>query len=422
VHISDGLREGSRGAGAGKQRHLLLGGLVAAQFAIALLVVVTAGLLIRSYLHLMQTDPGFQAQHVLTMGTTLPAREYSSPAQIRSFYENLLERSAAISGAHAVGLGTSLPLNVTEHDIYSVEGASSTASSLTTAHTWVMGDYFGALGVPLLRGRFFTPSDRNGSQYVIIINQTFADKFFPNVDPIGHRIKNGTLYSTDAPWKTIVGVVADVKSGPLQDQTEPQTYSPYLQEPDKTIAMTEIDEFRSLNLVMRITNQPESAIGAAREVFHNLDASLPVTDVHTMTDRVSQSLQPQRFHTLILGVFGSVALLLAAAGIGGVLGYSVAQRTREIGVRMALGASRNGVLWLVLRQGLMLAAIGSGIGILLSVFASRALQSMLYETTTHDVLSFSLGILVLAVVAVIACSIPARRASSVNPVDALRQE
>ncbi|MEO8725807.1 MAG: ABC transporter permease [Acidobacteriaceae bacterium] len=419
VHISEGLREGTRGGGAGKQRHLLLGGLVAAQFAIALLVVVIAGLLIRSYLHLMQTDPGFEAQNVLTMSTTLPIREYSTAPQIRSFYEDLLQRAAAIPGTRAAGLGTSLPLNVTEHDIYSVEGASQ--STVTTAHTWTIGDYFGALGVSLLHGRFFTPADRNGSQLVILINQTFARKFFPHTNPLGHRLKAGTLDSKE-PWKTIVGVVADVKSGPLQDQNEPETYSPFMQEPDSSLTISAIDEFRSLSLVLRTSNAPESAIGAARAVFHDLDPSLPVTDIHTMSDRLSQSLAPQRFHTLLLTAFGLVALLLAAAGIGGVLGYSVAQRTREIGVRMALGASRGGVMLLVLRQGITLAALGCGIGVVLCLFAARAFGSMLYQTTTHDVLSFSLGILVLAVVAVIACSIPARRASSVNPVDALRQE
>lgn len=421
VDLNDSLREGGRGGSAGRGRHRLLNALVAVQFALAMVLMVGTGLLVRSYMKLMATDPGFQPENVLTLSTTLPLQKYGHGTQVREFHEQLAQRVATLPGVTAMGEGTGLPMQTGDHEIFSVAGTADTAEdSLATANMWTLGDYFHALHIPLREGRYFTPADRHEGQQVVIVNETFAKAHFKGTSPIGKHIKQGSQQSK-TPWLTIVGVVGDTKTSGLGDRVEAETFIPYLQMEDKSLESTAID-MRGMALVVRTSRDPQSVLSAVRGVIHDMDPSLPVTDVKTMTDVVAESAAPQRFNTLLISVFGAVALLLAAAGIGGVLVYTVTQRTREIGVRIALGARPGDVLRLVLREGLVLAAVGIVIGVGASAGLTRVLGSLLYATTPYDPLAFASSVGVLLLIALLASWVPAWRASAVDPVVALRQE
>lgn len=416
------LYEGGRSGTGGRGRHRILGTLVTAQFALAMVLVVTAGLLLRSFQRLVNTSAGFRADHVITMNTTLPLAAYSTPSQIKSFYRNLLGKVTPLPGVDYAGLAAVLPVREGEHDIFSVAAIPSHAErTANVAQTWVAGNYFRAMGIRLIRGRYFTPQDREGSQPVAIIGQSFADKYFAGMNPIGQRIKQGI--SPKDPWMTVVGVVADVKSRGMAASAESETYTPYMQMVDPGFFTTPtLDEARSLYLVTRTKQDPASMRNLLVSTFHSIDPSLPITDIHTMTALIRQDVAPQRFNSFILGIFAGIALLLAAAGIGGVLAYTVHQRTREIGVRMALGAERSDVSRLILRDGLRLALTGTAIGIVISLLTARLLASQLYQVSPHDPGTFVAGIVILFIIALVACWLPARRAASVDPMQALRSE
>lgn len=422
VNPNESLYEGGRSGTAGRGRHRILSMLVTAQFALAMVLLVTAGLVLRSFQQLLATDPGFRPDHVITMRTTLPLAAYSTQDQIENFYRNLLDRVAPLPGVRQAALSTSLPIHIGEHDIVFIEGTPSRpATSASIAQNWIAGAFFPAQGIRLLRGRFFTPQDRNGSQLVAIVSDGFAKKYFSGEDPVGRRIRQGE--SPKHPWMTIVGVVEDVKSKGLDQPADLETYTPYFQN-ESVLSFTDpnIDEMRSLYLNVRTQQDPASMRNLLIATIHSIDASLPVTDVHTMTEKVHTSLAPERFNSFILGVFAVLALLLAAAGIGGVLAYTVHQRTREIGVRMALGAQRGDVSRLVLMEGMKLAGLGVAIGGLLSLFTGRLLAAQLYQVTAHDPATFATGLGVLFAIALGACWIPARRAASIDPMHALRTE
>ena len=421
VNLQDSLREGSRGAGTSKDRHRLLNTLVAVQFALAMVLMVGTGLLVRSYLRLLATNPGFQAENVLTSSTILPLHEYAHGPQIRDFYLRLLERVLALPGVKSAGGGTGLPLQPGDHEIFTAEGTPQTAAeSLATANIWTLGDYFTALHIPLKEGRFFTPADREKSQGVVIVNETFARKRFPGVSAVGRHIKQGSQDSKE-PWLTIVGVAGDTKTHGLSGEIEAETFLPYEQLDNNMLESPAID-MRKLYLVVKTTGDPRSSLNAVRAVIHDQDPSLPVTEAKTMTEVVAQSAAPQKFNTLLISLFGVVALVLAAGGIGGVLAYTVTQRTHEIGVRIALGAEPSGVLRLVLREGLLLAMAGILLGVAASAGLTRLLGAMLYGTTPYDPLAFVASATVLMAIALLASSIPAWRASTVDAVVALRQE
>ncbi len=426
VDPNNALYEGGRSGTTGRGRHRILGALVTSQFALAMVLLVTAGLLLRSFQRLVETDPGFRPDHVITMSATLPLAAYSNEAQIRNFYRQLLERTTRLPGARSVALATSLPIHSQESDGITVEALPShPAATVNVAQNWVMGDYFHTLGIRLVRGRFFTSQDRDGSMPVVVVSQDFAKKHFVGMDPIGHRIKFGEIDGRD-PWLTIVGVVDDVKTRGMDQGAGSETYTPYLQNTVDTdlnfYTDPNIDEMRSLSLAVRTQQDPASMQNVLIATIHSLDASLPVTDTHTMTEMVHMDVAPQRFNSFILGIFALIALLLAAAGIGGVLAYTVHQRTREIGVRMALGAERGDVSRLVLLEGMKLALTGVAIGALVSLLASHWLASQLYEVTPHDPVTFAAGLAILFVIALAACWLPARRAASVDPMQALRSE
>jgi putative ABC transport system permease protein len=414
--IGEVLKEGGRRSTPGRRRRLLLSALVVSQFALALVLLIGAGLLARSFVSLLATHPGFRPERVLSMSVSLPGRSYSKAGQIRNFYRSLIERVEALPGVHAVAAATDLPLVVRERRGFTPDVEVASGIPRVIAHVWVLGDYFEALGIQLKKGRFFTRQDGQTGERVIIINETMARRFWPGQDPVGRRMKWGGTNS-QAPWMTIVGVMADVKHGPLQTETIPQTVEPYLQVGDAMVSL-----LSSLTLVVRTDVDPTRLIAAVRQEIRALDAALPVANIQTLEQHVHKSVAPQRFNTFLLAIFALLALILAAIGIYGIMARSVTRRTHEIGVRMALGAQRKDVLRLVVRQGMLLAFLGMATGMAAALAVTRVLSSFLYNVEPRDPLTFAGVAVLLGLVALLACYLPARRATRVDPVIALRYE
>ena len=423
VDVSDGLREGARGQTQGKGRAKVLNALVTAQFALALVLLVGAGLLIRSFSQLVATNPGFRPDHILTMSISLPDRSYRTGAQVRSFFERLQGQLQQIPGVKAAALATSLPLSFEDHRLFAIEHENPATANLAkqTAHIWPMGDFFTAMGIPIRRGRGFTSADGKDAPKVVIVSETLARRFFPGEDPIGRQIKWG-VQGSNSPWLTIVGVVGDVKSGAMREPAGAETYSPYEQEKDDNLADPVSNEFRTCRIVLRTTGEPEYTASAVRGQVRSLDPSLPLADVKSMENAIGESTKPERFNVTIFGIFAAAALVLAALGVAGVLAYSVAQRVSEIGLRMALGAHQGDVLRLFLRKGLAMALLGTAIGLAGSLALTRLLGTLLYETSPYDAWTFLGAPLLLGLVALVSTLIPALRASRIDPVEALRSE
>lgn len=417
----EALREGGRGATTGPRTPRLLGGLVAVQFALALVLAIGGGLLARSFVRLLATDPGFSPGQVLSLSVTLPASSYSEPRQVRGFYDELVDRLARLPGVEEVGGGTSLPMNATERRMFSVErpakGANRVSGSTTLAY--VNGNYFPALGIRFVAGRAFTGAEmKHDAPPVVIVNETLARLFFDEGRAVGERVKWGGAQS-DAPWMTIVGVVGDVKQGGLDSAVTPAVYQPFAQAPDSEIAFF----FRFMDIAVKVRGiDPLSLVPAVRREVRAMDAALPIANVRTMERVVTGTVRSQRFYTVLIAAFAGSALLLAAIGLFGVLATAVAQRTQEIGVRVALGAPPRSVFRLVLQDGLVYAGLGLVGGVVAAAAATRVLTRFLYGISAFDPLTFAAGTLVLAVVALAAGYLPARRAARIDPIVALRAE
>jgi putative ABC transport system permease protein len=418
LNLNEALKEGSRTSGSAV-RHRTRSVLVVAEIALSVALLAGAGLLIRSFERVRDTDPGFAPEHVLTATVPLDSTAYGQPSSVRAFWQQLLERLRSLPGVRGVGASSDLPLGSNWNHLFTVEEHPRQPSGRTPMcdHTIVAGGYFHALGIPLIRGRYFTPDDRAGSLRVIIVSEGLAKKYWPGEDPIGKRIKWGVA-EDNAPWLTVVGVVGDVKHGPLDLPTRPHTYQPLEQVNDGAV-----DGFgRSLRLVVLARGDPTALTATLRAQLRALDPGVPLTQVRAMDSILESSMSPRRFTTLLLVAFAAVALLLASIGLYGVIAYSVGQRTHEFGIRMALGAQKADVLRLVVRQGMILAIIGVGIGIAGALGLTRFLASLLYGVKPTDPLTFIIAALVLAGVALLACYIPARRAAKVDPMVALRYE
>jgi putative ABC transport system permease protein len=421
--VNEGLREGARGQTQGTQRGRVLNALVVAQFALAVVLLVGAGLLLRSFSRLMSTDPGFRADHVLTMTVSLPASSYRTGAQVRGFFERLQEQISRTPGVKAAAVATSLPLDFEEHRIFAIDHESPATVNLAkeTAHIWPVGNFFGAMGIPMRSGRAFDAGDGRDAPKVAIVSETFARHYFPGENAVGKRIKWG-LETSAAPWLTVVGVAADVKSGAMREPAEPESYAPYEQETDEKLADDVTNEFRSVKIVLRTTGEPEYTTASIRSVMRALDPSLPLADITTMQDAIGDSTRPERFNATIFSIFAAAALVLAALGVAGVLAYSVAQRVAEIGLRMALGAGQGDVLRLFLTKGLGMALLGTAIGLAGSLALTKLLATLLYQTSPYDPWTLIAAPVVLGVVAIVSTLVPAVRASHVDPVEALRSE
>jgi len=402
----DALKEGGRGASAGRSRHRLLDSLVVTQFALALMLSVAAGLLVRSFVRLLSANPG--------------SGRYTTAAQLKSFFQQAVDATRAIPGVQAAATTTDRPLNVLERRTFTPDPSAHPLPELSRviAATWTAGSYFEALGIPLKRGRFFTDDDGRGGERVVILSEMLAKRLWPNQDPVGRKIKWG-IPESRAPWMTIVGVVADVNQSALGTEPIPQTYEPIFQQPD---APQTLSFYRTVHVVARSDQDPATVLAGVRAAMQRLDPELPLSDPKSVVDVVAESVKPQRFSMTVVGVFALVALGLAAIGIYGVLANAVTQQTHEIGVRMALGATASTVIWAVLRRALLLMAFGVAVGLSAALALARVMTGLLYEVKPTDAFSFAGAAVALAVLAVAASLVPAWRATQVDPLVALRNE
>jgi putative ABC transport system permease protein len=416
------LREGARSAG-GRRQHRLQGGLVVTSVAFAFVLLVASGLLIRSFNNLMSAESGIHDLNVLSLEVTLPYAGYNQPSRVRSFYQTVQERITAIPGVSAGVVTTDLPLRTDgERRAFFPEGADPSAGiPPSIALTWSHGDYFRTFGIPLVRGRNFTPEEQLQNQLVVIVSKNLADRFWPGEDPIGKRLKWG-LASSPAPWQTVVGVAGDVVDGPLGSDPVIHVYSPYSETNDEGLASPLGGLWRQMKIAVNADVDAASLTTSMRVAIAAVDPALAIAKVTTMGEVVRDLSAPQRFSATVLTAFAAGALLLAAIGLFGVLAFGVAQRTREIGVRVALGAARPEVLALIVKQGMVLVAIGLAIGFAGSLAAMRVMRSLLYETDVYDPLTFAIVPILLAAVSLAACYVPARRAAVIDPMVTLRSE
>lgn len=416
--FGEALKKGSRGAGVGVQSRRMRDLLVIWEMALAVILLVGAGLLISSFARLRAINPGFNPEKVLTCQISLPQSKYQDP-QILAFFQQLLDRVRALPGVKAAGATMTLPLDNSGGfwGSLNIEGrAVATRESIPiVSFSQVTPGYLEAMGIPLIRGREFTePDNSEQSPKVAIINATLARRFFSGLDPVGQRICMGENCSK-GPWLTIVGVVGDAALQGLNDPRFPQVLSPHAQGVEGGPA-------GSMGVAIRTSSDPLSLAASVREQVRQLDRDQSVADLRTLDEVVSASLAQPRMNTLLLAVFATLALLLAAVGVYGVISYSVAQRVREIGIRMALGATRGKVLGMVVGEGLLLALAGLGLGLLTASGLARVMTSLLYGVTPNEPATFAAASVLLAAVAFLAAYIPARRATKVDPLVALRHE
>jgi putative ABC transport system permease protein len=408
--MNESLKQGSRGSTEGGVRGRLRSALVVIEVMFALMLLGGAGLLARSFIQLAHVDPGFNPENATVLRLSLPSKKYAMPEQQTAFANSLLDRVKTLPGVQAAGLTQSMPL-VGDYVLgFNIEGRPTIAPSdlPNTNYYAVTPDYFRAMGIRLIRGRLFTAQDDAKAPRVAIINETLARQHFPNEDPIGKRIN-----ITNGPdtWREIVGIVGDIKQYGLDQATTSQSYEPFAQKP-----------FSGLDIVIRTSGSPAALLGALRPAVYDVDKDQPIGTIRPLEEIVADTIARQRFAMTLLTVFSLTALVIAAIGIYGVMAYSVVQRTGEFGIRMALGAQQADVLRLVLVQGGKLIGAGLLLGLVATLAASRVMGSMLFNTSAYDPLTLATITILLGAVALVACLLPANRATKVNPVEALRSE
>jgi putative ABC transport system permease protein len=407
VDLIDSLKEGTRGA-EGTLRNRTRSLLVIFESAVAVMLLIGAGLLVRSLIALQRVDPGFDANNVLTFRVDLPRQKYDFEGKPGAFFQELETRVASLPGVESVGLITELPMSGQLNDLpFSVEGRPPVAPNESLGADWrrVNQNYFGALRIPLLRGRNFSEQEVRQRDKVMLVSQALVDNAFPNEDPLGKRLI--TMLSED-PYE-IIGVVGDIRHYTLDNQPIATMYFPTRNN-------------GGMNVVVRTQGDPLSVVGAVRKEVHALDPDQPIAAVKKMSDWVDSTVAEPRYRTTLLALFSALAMILAATGIYGVMSYSVAQRTHEIGVRMALGARRLDVLKLVVRQGMLLTLVGVVLGLGGAFALTRVMSTFLFGVTEKDPVTFGVVAALLIAVAFIACFVPALRATKVDPLVALRYE
>ncbi|MEJ2312404.1 MAG: ABC transporter permease [Gemmatimonadales bacterium] len=406
------LREGGRGASSAAGGRLR-NGLVVVQLALGMSVLTAAGLLLRSFAELRGVDPGFRVENTLSGRLFFSSARYEDPADIAVIVKQLEDRLGAAPGVASVGAVTVLPLSGLVHDInFGIETRMPEAGNEPAADLRrATPGFFETMGVPLLQGRVFDEGDRADALPVTIISESMAEKHFRDESPIGQRIKVGGVRNPESPWWTIVGVVGSVRSRALDRIPEPEIYLPVAQRPP-----------RGLSFVVRAEGDPAALVPAFREAIWSVDADMPVSQLATLEDTFAASLAPQRFLAWLLGAFAALALLLGSVGIYGVMAYMVSRRTREIGIRMALGARPADVMRDTMTRGLALTAGGLALGAAGALAASRALTSLLFEISPTDPMTLGVVATLLAGTALFACYWPARRATRVDPMVTLRYE
>ncbi|HET7219191.1 MAG TPA: FtsX-like permease family protein, partial [Vicinamibacterales bacterium] len=420
------LREGARRATGGRGGARMRGLLVSAEVALALMLTIGAALLIKHLASLQRTDPGFVVENVLTLKLSLPEAKYGRTDALAQFSDQVEQRLSRLPGVTAAAMTLSLPLELGAELPFSIEGkyVPGTEKGVGSAQYRSIGpEYFDALRIAVRSGRLFTPSDRAGALPVAIVNETAARRYWPGTSPVGQRLTVGQPLMrdlADSSPREIVGVVRDVREQGLEAEAPAILYVPLAQQNDALTALGV--RLLPLSVVLRSTASIDNFAQSARAAIWSVDPTQPVSDVRSMQEIVSRSLGANRFNTLLLGLLAGLALLLSAVGLYGVLAHLVTQRTREIGVRMALGASARAVLGLFLRQGLMLVGIGIVAGTLGAVALSSLMSSLLTGSNPRDPLVFAIAPAVLVFVALIAIARPAARASRIDPVRALRAD
>jgi putative ABC transport system permease protein len=411
---NESFKESNRGLAWGSGQRYTSGLLVISEIALALVLLVGAGLLIKSFLNLLRVNPGFNPENVLTIPLSLPPAVYRDGRQQTAFFEQALRRIEALPGVRVAGVTSSTPLGgSTRGSNFSIQeqppippGARPNATLYA-----VSAKYFDAMGIPLLGGRVFTWMDAQDAARVIIINETLARRFFPEGDAIGKHLTIDSPVPGEPTPLEIVGIVGNVKHSGLERESGPQIYEPYLQHP-----------YPGMTLVVRASPDPMSLATAIRSELRALEGNLLISGITRMEDRVAGGARSRRFNTLLMAVFAAVALTLAAVGLYGVLSHSLSQRRQEIGIRMAMGARSRDVLKLVVGQGMKLSLIGVAVGLSGAFGLTRLMAQLLFEVRPTDSLTFALGAAMLIAVALVACYIPARRATKVDPVVVLRSE
>jgi len=415
TQVQSSLKEATRGGTVGRSQQRLGRGLVIAEVALAVVIVIGAALLMRSFWLLRSADPGFESDRVLAVDLGIPASRYTPDATV-TFYTELVQHMRGLPGVQVAGAISELPPVAGGYnwDI-AIDGRPLPPGQAAPSPNVraVVGDYFRALSIPLVRGRLFGASDVRGAPPVVVINETAARTIWPNVDPIGQRIRFGR----ELPWITVIGVARDVRSVGLADAVPPEVYLVHEQMPAAAGGAE-----RAMYVVLKTAGNPLSLANQARSVVRQQDPLVAITGIRTLDDIVNASIARPRFTMLLLGVFGGVALALATVGIYGIMSYAVKRRTREIGIRMAMGARPTDVLHLVVRQGMTLAMAGLFVGVIGAVLATRLMGSLLYGVSATDPLTFVAIIALLTGIAFFASWIPARRAVLTDPSTALRND
>ena len=417
LDLRETLNESSRGSTAGPGHHRVGNALVSLEIALALLLLVGAGLLLRSFSRMQDVAPGFQADHLFVADIPVSQAAYAKPEQRFEFYDRLVEGARTLPGVRAAGAATFLPVSGGGSVIhFNIAGRPPKSASDFTAAGYraVTSGYFETLGVPLLKGRLFTPADRENAPAVCVINATMAKTYFPDIDPLGQHMQLGATPVKEIPMMEIVGVVGDVRPG-LGTDPQAEMYLPYRQADGLLPAF-------QLSVVMRTAGDPLLQTSALRSALAQIDPNEPLVKVRTMEDNMASTVSQPRFRAWLIGIFAMLALLLSAVGVYGVMSYTVTQRTSEIGVRVTLGAQPQDVFRIIVGEGFRLALIGVGVGLAAALALTRLLRSFLFGISAYDPITFVGVSVLLTVVALAACFFPARRATAVDPLVALRYE
>ncbi len=403
------LRDEGRGTAGGRRRNFARSLLVVSQVALSLILLIGAGLLIRSFMNLQQVELGFNPQGVLVMNIALPRSRYSTAAQTAGFFDRVVSQAASVPGVRAAAVSAGLPLHPARYSPLLPEGTPEVPLGQRPLFSIVAVSpaYFETMGIPLLRGRALSARDRDGAPLVAVVNEAFARRFWPNENGLGKQVRIGNMTQPTV----VVGVAGNVKNIFLAVESVPELYYPLEQRPS-----------HSMNLIVRCEGDPRRLSNPLRSQILSIDKEQPVTDVRTMEQHLANSITPNRLTTLLLGIFSILALLVATVGLYALIAYSVAQRTQEMGVRLALGAMPRDIRRLVMRQGFFLVISGVAIGLTGSYALTRVMKSLLYQVSPTDVWAYGLCTLLFVAVALVASYVPARRASNCDPSEALRYE